>query len=221
MFISMPHSIEDPERWFPTIYRRCFELGLKMERDWLPVGPAAHYAMEWSLHRPRRTHYPSGASCLWGGRPAPASTAPIAPGKQLPVGGPRLRLAGGESRVNGTPLVKMPGPAVPSLPAVRGADALQRISWHWVGPNDRRQTLRRALLELENSDRECRGMDVEGLETANMALVISLVAKAALLREESRGAHYRGGDFPKADPSWRRHIILSSGAKTRALAAGG
>ena len=45
MFISMPLPSRIPEGRFPTIYSRCLELGLKMERDWLPVGPGAHYAM--------------------------------------------------------------------------------------------------------------------------------------------------------------------------------
>ena len=57
-------SIEDPERRFPTIYSRCLELGLKMERDWLPVGPAAHYAMG-GVYTTTTDALPSGASCLW------------------------------------------------------------------------------------------------------------------------------------------------------------
>ena len=201
-------SIEDPERRFPTIYRRCLELGLKMERDWLPVGPAAHYAMGgvYTDHDGRTT-LPGLLAC------GEAACTGIHGANRLASNSLLEALVFGWRAAKAAltdAAVKMPRPAVPSLPAVRGRDALQRISWHWVGLERSAQTLRRALLELEKLDRECRGMDVEGLETANMALVISLVAKAALLREESRGAHYRV-DFPKAAPSWRRHIILQRG----------
>jgi len=34
-----------------------------------------------------------------------------------------------------------------------------------------------------------------------------MVARSALVRTESRGAHYRQ-DFPKPDPTWLRNIFL-------------
>jgi L-aspartate oxidase len=36
-------------------------------------------------------------------------------------------------------------------------------------------------------------------------LLTSLIARAALLRTESRGAHFRS-DFPEPDPAWRGRI---------------
>jgi len=44
-------------------------------------------------------------------------------------------------------------------------------------------------------------------EKWNTVLVGRLLVEAALLREESRGAHYRS-DFPQPSPSWQRHIIF-------------
>ena len=48
-------------------------------------------------------------------------------------------------------------------------------------------------------------------ELANMILAARLVAEAALIREESRGAHYRT-DFPSPREEWRRHITFRRGA---------
>ena len=44
-------------------------------------------------------------------------------------------------------------------------------------------------------------------ELANMLLAGRLMAEAALMREESRGAHYRT-DFPQPREEWRRHITF-------------
>jgi L-aspartate oxidase len=44
-----------------------------------------------------------------------------------------------------------------------------------------------------------------GVELANMVLVGWLMVRAALAREESRGAHYRS-DFVEARPEWRRRL---------------
>jgi L-aspartate oxidase len=44
-------------------------------------------------------------------------------------------------------------------------------------------------------------------ELENLTLCGRLVAEAALVREESRGAHYRT-DFPEPQAAWRRHIVF-------------
>ncbi|GAA2369648.1 fumarate reductase/succinate dehydrogenase flavoprotein subunit [Nonomuraea africana] len=47
------------------------------------------------------------------------------------------------------------------------------------------------------------------LDLRNMLLVSECVAKAALLREESRGGHTRD-DFPGMNPEWRRKLLVCS-----------
>jgi succinate dehydrogenase / fumarate reductase flavoprotein subunit len=47
------------------------------------------------------------------------------------------------------------------------------------------------------------------LDLRNMILVSECVAKAALLREESRGGHTRD-DFPSMRPEWRRKLLVCS-----------
>jgi L-aspartate oxidase len=50
-------------------------------------------------------------------------------------------------------------------------------------------------------------MDRPSHELANMVTVARLIAEAALLREESRGAHFRT-DFPEPRDEWKRHLIF-------------
>ena len=47
----------------------------------------------------------------------------------------------------------------------------------------------------------------EALDLANLIETARMVAASALLRRESRGAHYRA-DFPASDPAWLRNILI-------------
>jgi L-aspartate oxidase len=49
--------------------------------------------------------------------------------------------------------------------------------------------------------------DRPSYELNNLVLCARLMTEAALLREESRGAHFRT-DFPRTSPEWQRHIIF-------------
>jgi L-aspartate oxidase len=44
-------------------------------------------------------------------------------------------------------------------------------------------------------------------ELSSLVLCGRLMAEAALLREESRGAHFRT-DFPETSPEWQKHIVF-------------
>ena len=45
-------------------------------------------------------------------------------------------------------------------------------------------------------------------ESRNMVLLGRLMVEAALLRQESRGSHFRE-DFPETSPEWKKHVVLS------------
>jgi L-aspartate oxidase len=49
--------------------------------------------------------------------------------------------------------------------------------------------------------------DRTSYELNNLVLCARLVTEAALLRKESRGAHFRT-DFPRTSAEWRRHIVF-------------
>ena len=50
------------------------------------------------------------------------------------------------------------------------------------------------------------------MELANMVLVGRLIAESALVRTESRGAHFRR-DFPEPREEWLKHIVVSPGVR--------
>jgi len=77
-----------------------------------------------------------------------------------------------------------------------------------------------ALDKLETLKARARNVGVEGhrqfnpgwhlaLDLRNMLVVSECIAKAALLRQESRGGHTRD-DFPGMDPQWRQRNLVCS-----------
>ncbi len=94
---------------------------------------------------------------------------------------------------------------------------LQEVMWNNVAIIRRAQGLKIALQRIATIKERMAHMivpDVTGynqhlqdaLELENMILVAEIVAKAALRREESRGAHFRA-DYPDTRDEWKKSII--------------
>lgn len=88
---------------------------------------------------------------------------------------------------------------------------LAELMWNKVGIFRNRDELQEAVLEIQEIQKEqipqlyVTGTGtrynhelIEALEIENMVLTADMIARAALMREESRGAHFRR-DFPKTD----------------------
>ena len=82
------------------------------------------------------------------------------------------------------------------------------------------EEMRQALVKLDELKVRAEKVSVEGhrqfnpgwhlaLDLRNMLAVSECVARAALLREESRGGHTRD-DFPTMDPKWRQKNLICS-----------
>jgi L-aspartate oxidase len=86
--------------------------------------------------------------------------------------------------------------------------SLQGLMWDKVGIVRQGEGLAEASSTLGAWDAALPAPhDRAAHELANMVLAGRLMAHAALLREESRGAHYRS-DFPSPREEWRRHLTF-------------
>jgi L-aspartate oxidase len=91
---------------------------------------------------------------------------------------------------------------------------LRSLMWKKVGVIRNGTTLQEAMRELQKIDKEGTRLTREGInerrtELRNMTTVAELITKAALIRTESRGTHYRT-DYPRKDDiNWRRSITLT------------
>jgi L-aspartate oxidase len=97
----------------------------------------------------------------------------------------------------------LPQPGNP--PSLR---ALQDLLWSKVGIIRDKQGLTQAVKTLA-AWHKClpEPTDRPTYELNNLVLTGRLVAEAALVREESRGAQFRS-DFPQHSPQWEKHIIF-------------
>ena len=87
---------------------------------------------------------------------------------------------------------------------------LQKVMWDQVGLVRNESGLARAVNWLVTAEKQLplEIKEVVQAETANLVLLGRLVATAAWLRRESRGAHYRT-DYPASrEQEWRQHIVI-------------
>ena len=89
---------------------------------------------------------------------------------------------------------------------------LQSLMWDKVGIIRSGKSLEEAADILATyQGLLARPSDRPAYEVTNLVLCARLVTEAALLREESRGAHFRT-DYPRALPKWQRHIVFGKDA---------
>ncbi len=199
---------------FPQVYRYCMEHGLDIAREPIPVSPAAHYMMGGI-----RTN-------TWGETTLPGLYACGECACTGVHGANRLgsnslletvvfakraveRIRSGESRPTELTEDAVPLPdatAAEAPPPTR--QALQSLMWEQAGIVRDGETLARACGTLSAWTSALPApADRPSHELANLLLCGRLVAEAALMREESRGAHFRS-DFPQPRAQWQRHIVF-------------
>lgn len=117
---------------------------------------------------------------------------------------------GGGDVLPATPPGSEPTPLQPSDAARLTAEA-QETMWSRAGIIRSQAGLEEALREMSRLAQAAAVAGTGGgraaLELANLSLVGSLVARAAVARVESRGAHFREDHPERNDEAWRCHIV--------------
>lgn len=209
---------------FPKIYDTCRRYGIDLARDLVPVSPAAHYIM-------------GGVRTDLDGRTTLAGL--YAAGEVACTGVHGANRLASNSLLEGLVFGARAGKAAAEddtktkIAAARGSEEtsrrqaserlltdrrrtigevalavrkrVRRLMWERVGIIRTRESLQRALTEFEQIARAPLAS-----ASRNFLTVATLIARSALWREESRGAHYRQ-DFPaRDDEHWKGHSIIST-----------
>ena len=207
---------------FPRIHATCLQYNVDISTDLIPVRPAAHYAMGGvRTDLDGRTNLPglyaAGEAACTGvhGANRLASNSLL----EGLVYGARAGAAMGAQRTAAKPAAaEVPAQNAPS--AGDGADPeeairrIQELMWRDVGIVRNAHSLRRSLDELQQTQDSLASHTRRGWEARNLHQTASLIARSALARQESRGAHYRT-DFPAHDDrKFLKHSIIQ-GEKIR------
>ncbi len=215
-------------RRFPQIYETCLRFDLDLARDLLPVSPAAHYCMggvrtDLFGRSSISGLYAAGEVSCTGvhGANRLASNSLL----EGLVFGARAGRAAAEdhlSEISSPPDVDSHDADAPAAKntidgvgeiafAVR--KRVRRLMWERVGILRTREGLERALREFDQI-----GQSQLSRASRNFLNVATMIARSALWREESRGAHFRI-DFPKPnDDLWRVHSVSRKGTGIRGAA---
>jgi len=206
---------------FPNIYRFCLDHGLDITRELIPVAPAAHYMMggirvnSWG-ETSIKGLFATGETACTGvhGANRLASNSMI----EVLVFSKRIiaRTSGNHTAVTATDkdnanYVSLSQQHPPGTIPAPSLAALQQLLWEKVGIIRDKQSLTEAADTLYIWQKSLpRPTDRPSHELNSMVLTGRLITEAALLREESRGAHFRT-DFPRSRAEWQRHIVFTAG----------
>jgi L-aspartate oxidase len=196
---------------FPRIYQTCLRYGIDLERQPAPVAPAAHYAMggvstdlEGRTNLPRLYAAGEAASTGVHGANRLASNSLL----EGVVFGARAGRAMLEWTSSGCPA---DGAAPRSYGSALSAGEIRALAWEHCGIIREATGLRTAWRMLEEAARLPAEVSPQLAEVANMREVVLLIARCALAREESRGAHFRR-DFPRKEAAFARHSVVREGS---------
>ena len=204
---------------FPRIFSTCMQYNIDITSEMIPVRPAAHYAMggvRTGLHG--RTTVPGlyaageaagtgvhGANRLASNSLLEGLVFGARAGKKMRDEGKapleRVRKAATEAASSNGPL---------PVPVESTIAQIQELMWKQAGIVRTGSGLQQAIGRLEELGTQIRPPHSRReFEARNLQINGMLVARSALAREESRGAHYRT-DFPDHnDAKFRKHSVVT------------
>ncbi len=222
VFLDITHlSLRVITTRFPHIYRFCLDHGLDITKGLIPVAPAAHYLMGgiktnfWGetniaglfatgetactgVHGANRLASNSMLEVLVFSKRIMEKTREVAKIKAVT-----------SSKGKETHHSLSQRQLAEVVPAPSFA-ALQQLLWEKVGIIRNKESLTEAANTLVAWQKSLpRPTDRPSYELSNLVLSGRLVTEAALLREESRGAHFRS-DFPQSLTQWQRHMVFTA-----------
>jgi L-aspartate oxidase len=226
VYLDMRHSTKDLHARFPGISAFLQQHGLELSRDLIPVRPAAHYLMggvrtDLNARTSLSGLYAAGEVACTGvhGANRLASNS-LLEGLVFGARAGEVICADSVTQISGTGPIEAPRNAVAEM----GADAaqidaavtaLRTEMWRDVGLLRDADGLRRAQQALE-ALRPTLSVnapaDAHTASARNLLDTAELITRAALARDESRGAHFRL-DFPQRDDArFTQHSVIAGEA---------
>jgi L-aspartate oxidase len=201
---------------FPRTYTACMQHNIDITEDMIPVRPAAHFAIGGV-----RTNLDGKTSVRGLYAAGEAAATSVHGANRLPsnslleglVYGARAGRAMREAVEPGLRSSPQPKAAYSNGPVDAGIEEtigqIQAVMENEVGIVRTRMGMQKAIKSLEEmASKLAHPKTRRAHEAANLHLAALLVARSALAREESRGAHYRM-DYPDHDDKkFLKHSVV-------------
>jgi L-aspartate oxidase len=220
VYLDITHLSPDfIQRRFPTISHTCQHYGLEITKDLIPVRSGAHFMMGGirtnldaetninglyacgevactGVHGANRLASNSLLECIVFGSRAAESAVDYA------------------QRFDNNILEKVQVRTENSYGTTKpfdvesGKEKIRQLMWEDVGILRLEANLKVARDVLREMDQAHSWSSMATFEFQNMLDVANLITEAAIIRRESRGAHYRE-DYPERDDvNWKKHVVL-------------
>jgi L-aspartate oxidase len=219
VYLDLTHlDAQQVKKRFPRIYATCMQYNIDITTDFIPIRPAAHYVMggvrtdlEGRATLPGL--YAAGEAAGTGvhGANRLASNSLL----EGLVFGARAGKAMSKELRKAPANPERPRAAYSNGPVDSGTEEVirevQDLMWTDVGIVRTGSGLKRAIQNLEKiASRVAHPKTRRACEARNLHVTALLVARSALAREESRGAHYRL-DFPDHnDLKFLKHSVMKN-----------
>jgi L-aspartate oxidase len=221
IYLDMTHkNAKHLQHRFPRIYETCMKYNVDITTDMIPVRPAVHYSMggvrtDLLGHTTVPGLYAAGEVACTGvhGANRLASNSLL---EGLVYGARAARSMHRDAKLSRPHKSESSNSNAEEVSAAdtKAADdiirQIQDIMWRDVGIVRSRETLQRALEQLEKLQPSLpQGTCRRCCEAVNIWQTGVLIAKSALARLESRGAHYRL-DYPMHDDAkFKKHSVIA------------
>jgi L-aspartate oxidase len=220
VYLDITHLSPDfIQRRFPTISHTCQHYGLEITKDLIPVRSGAHFMMGGirtnldaetninglyacgevactGVHGANRLASNSLLECIVFGSRAAESAVDYA------------------QRFDNNILEKVQVRTENSYGTTKpfdvesGKEKIRQLMWEDVGILRLEANLKVARDVLREMDQAHSWSSMATFEFQNMLDVANLITEAAIIRRESRGAHYREDYSERDDVHWKKHVVI-------------
>ena len=219
VFLSLLHL--DPyyiKERFQTIYQTLKEYGLDLTKDLIPVAPAAHYMVggirsgldgETNVRGLFVCGEAASTGVMGANRLASNSLLEcLVFGKRTSEKAAQLTRSGSSTTGCGPFILN----SETDQTYLDYRNEMAELMMHNLGIIREQKKIENALLRFEEISAQFTNhqSDYNIFRISNIAKICTLISKAALLREESRGGHIRE-DFPEEVEKFRVHIVQQDG----------
>ncbi|HTY81208.1 MAG TPA: L-aspartate oxidase, partial [Dehalococcoidales bacterium] len=203
---------------FPHIYRFCLDRGLDITRTQIPVAPAAHYMIggvrtnSWGETNISGLYATGEVACtgVHGANRLASNSlleAIVFSKRIIEKTSSKSKAKISEAPKKGDIYASLGQPSSGKEVPAPGLTYLQQVLWDKAGIIRGKEGLTQAAATLAAWQKILPApTDQPSYEFSNLVLSGRLLAESALMREESRGAHYRS-DFPDTLDKWQCHIV--------------